>query len=152
MLVKYENFLDASIESLLCVYSGSIGDLSWRAEQAFLEDLQLFYSCKNVFIACWFDCGTAVCAMRVEPYQDGYLISCLETAPDKRRMGYAGALLASVMDRQPAVYYSHVDKNNDASLRLHHKLCFKKMLDYAVHVDGSVYANSYTMKCEKNRC
>ena len=48
--------------------------------------------------------------------------------------------------REPGVYYSHVDKRNTPSLRLHEKLGFEISLDHAVYVDGSVYSSSVTLK------
>lgn len=152
MLFKCTSIANANIDSMMRIYSQSISNKTWQAECRFIEDLRLFFACKNAFVALWDDCGVAVAAVRCEPYRDGYLITCLETAPEKRRMGYASALLTELINNVPGAHYSHVNKNNRPSLYLHKKLGFEIFLDHAVHVDGSVYSDSYTMKYEKNRC
>lgn len=147
MLIRYKCFKDADMEKLLLVYAQSVGDLNFRNVNAFSEDLRLFFNCHGTYLAQWMIDEEPVAAMRVEPYRDGYLISCLETALQCRRRGYASALMRAVMAETPGIYYAHVDKRNKVSLRLHDSLGFQTFLDHAVHVDGSVYSNSYTLKC-----
>lgn len=146
MLVKHRHLSSVDLRGLMKVYAQSVGDMTWQKENAFTEDLQLFFDCQNVFLALWEIHGVPVSAVRIEPYRDGYLITCMETDPNHRRNGYASALLRAVMADTPGVYYAHVDKKNMASLRLHEDLGFQVILDHAVHVDGSVFANSFTLK------
>lgn len=146
MLNVCNRYLDINLDALLDVYSQSIDQNSWAEVNSFVEDMQLFFDNKNVFVAQWIAEGKLVAAMRLEPYQDGFLITCLETHPDHRRKDYAYLLLKSVMAEYPGVYYSHVDKRNTPSLRLHEKLGFEISLDHAVYVDGSVYSSSVTLK------
>ena len=146
MLAEFRQFSDVNLDTLLDVYSQSLDQKDWSEVNDFLEDLQLFYKNKNVCVIQWIEDGKAVAAMRLEPYQDGSLITCLETHPHYRRKGYAYQLLESVLSKYPGIYYSHVDKRNKPSLQLHRKVGFKSFLDYAIHVDGSVYSGSVTLK------
>ena len=146
MLAEFRQFSDVNLDALLDVYSQSLDQKDWSEVNDFLEDLQLFYKNKNVCVIQWIEDGKAMAAMRLEPYQDGSLITCLETHPDHRRKGYAYMLLETVLSKYPGIYYSHVDKRNKPSLQLHRKVGFKSFLDYAIHVDGSVYSGSVTLK------
>lgn len=146
MLIKYNRYHCADIDKLLHVYSQSVGDLNFHNVSAFSDDLCLFFACPGAFLAVWMIDGAPASAVRVEQYRDGYLTSCLETAPQSRCKGYGSALMHAVMEDTPGVYYAHVDKKNKASLRLHQNLGFQIYLDHAVYVDGSVYTSSYTMK------
>ena len=146
LVSEIRRFSDVNLDALLDVYSQSLGQKNWSEVNTFLEDLQLFFNNKNVRVIQWVEEGKAVAAMRLEPYQNGFLITCLETHPHYRRKGYALRLLESVMGSNPGVYYSHVDKRNKPSLQLHRKLGFETIFDYAVHVDGSVYSGSVTLR------
>lgn len=146
MLAEFRRFSDVNLNALLDVYSQSVDQKNWSEVNVFMEDLQLFFSNKNVHVMQWIEEGNVVAAMRLEPYRDGFLITCLETHPHHRRKGYAYQLLESVLSKYPGIYYSHVDKRNKPSLQLHRKVGFKSFLDYAIHVDGSVYSGSVTLK------
>ena len=146
MFAEFRRFSDINFDALLNVYSQTVDKKNWAEVNAFLEDLQLFYENKDTCVMQWIEDGKAVAAMRLEPYQDGFLITCLETHPDHRRKGYAYMLLETVLSKYPGIYYSHVDKRNKPSLQLHRKLGFEIILDYAVHVDGSVYSGSVTLR------
>ena len=91
-------------------------------------------------------------ALRIEPYCDGLLLTGLETAPEEREKGYATQLLSAVLEylrvSSKSIVYSHVIKNNPASLAVHKKCGFVKHLDYAVYVDDSVSQNAYTLICK----
>ena len=149
MYLQFDYLRDVDTVKLLTVYDesddSSYADL-WDAANGFYEDLSLFYCCRGAFLSVLALAGRYVSAVRVEPYRDGYLLSCLVTAQNDRRKGYAALLLEKVMEKNPGIYYAHVDRRNRASLELHRKLGFAVYLDYAVHVDGSVYANSYTLR------
>ena len=146
MLIKSTRFNCVDIDKLLRVYAQSVGDLSFCNVRTFSDDLLLFFNCPGACLAQWVIDEELVSAMRVEPYRDGYLVSCLETAPQCRRRGYACSLLRAVIEDKPGVYYAHVDKRNKASLQLHKSLGFRVYLDHAVFVDGSVYTNCFTLK------
>ena len=110
------------------------------AEQEFYNYLQqVFFRTNGAQYLIWEENGRYVSALRLEPYQDGLLLEALETLPQARRKGYAVRLIeASLEFVGNAKVYSHVHKQNVASLRTHEKCGFAKVLDYAVYADGSV--------------
>lgn len=146
MLEIYDRYGNLDLDSVMFLYLGYKKNRQWKDEIDFMDDLHLFFQCKGAFLALWKHEDIPVSAVRIEPHQDGYLISCLETPPHARRKGYARALLQAVMEYCPGVYYAHVDERNKASLALHKQLGFHILLDYAVYVDGSVHSDSYTLK------
>ena len=145
MLLSYWRYFDVDPQQLYDIYVESIQTV-YGDNSMFMEDLSLFLDEPGACLSVWETQGNAVAALRTEPYMDGYLISCLETAPECRRKGYAEKLVTALFSVQPGVYYAHVDKRNKASLAIHKKLGFTVISDHAVHVDGSVFSNSYTMK------
>ncbi len=90
-----------------------------------------------------------VCALRTEPFRDGYLLEALETAPQMRRRGYAGKLVdyvvAEIRKTSSQPVYSHVSKRNSPSLAVHERCGFVKVLDHAVYLDGSVSSDAVTL-------
>lgn len=119
------------------------------AEQDFYQYLvQCFFTVDGAVYAMWEQDGRYASALRLEPYQDGLLLSALETAPDRRRQGYACQLLGAVqawLSQHGAIkVYSHVSRKNDASQRSHRSCGFTKIMDHAVYADGSVLTNSDT--------
>lgn len=152
MLTMYSRFRDLNTAQMLQVYREAVerdytGDSAWESPAvSFLEDLKLLFCSDRGSVAVW-DCdGEYVSALRLEPYRDGFLISCLETAPCRRRQGYAHALLVEVTQLWPGPYYVHIAKSNFPSIKLHENAGFLKIADHAVYVDGSVYTSSITMK------
>ena len=119
-----------------------------RAEREFYDYLREdFFRQKDAFYALWKVRGRYVSAMRLEPYGDGWLLEALETAPDHRRKGYAKALMAEVLDMMgESVFYSHVSRRNEASLRSHYACGFQKHLDHVVYLDGSVTNRAITLR------
>ena len=119
-----------------------------RAEREFFEYLQEdFFKHAGAFYAVWRVEGRYISALRLEPYQDGWLLEALETAPEYRGRGYAKALVTAVLEYlDGAPVYSHVSKRNEASLRTHYACGFEKYLDHAVYVDGSVSQRAYTLR------
>ena len=120
------------------------------AEQDFYNYLtQVFFPTKGAVYAIWAPDGCYAAALRLEPYRDGLLLSALETRPSLRRMGHAEKLIFSILlylSKQGNVkIYSHIRKNNAASLGVHRKCGFEIVQDYAVYTDGSVMYNSYTL-------
>ena len=119
------------------------------AEQAFFQYLHDdFFNTEGAYYAVWEENGKCVSALRLEPYGDGLLLEALETRPDCRAKGYATMLLMAVLQQEKRKIYSHISKKNAASLRTHEKCGFRKVLDHAVYIDGSVSANSVTLCTE----
>ena len=82
----------------------------------------------------------------------GILMTCLESAPERRRKGIAQALLRSVFEllRQQGCrfVYVHINKKNRPSLALHNKLGFRVIADSARLADGTVSQDFFTMKSD----
>lgn len=116
-----------------------------RAEQEFYRYLEEFFKAEGAYYAVWEENGHYISALRMEPYEDGVLLEALETRPDCRGNGYASALLLAVLEQEKRTVYSHVGRNNVASLRTHEKCGFRKLREYAVYIDGSVSANAVTL-------
>ena len=120
------------------------------AEQSFYQYLrECFFAEKGAYYAVWEENGRYVSALRLEPYQDGMLLEALETLPSERNKGYASRLVRSVLKiEEKTKVYSHVSKRNIASIRIHEKCGFRRILEHAVYADGSVFSNSCTL-CSK---
>lgn len=119
-----------------------------RAEQEFYGYLREdFFRVPGAFYAIWEVNGKAVSALRLEPYQDGWLLEALETAPEHRRCGYARALITAVLDGiGDAAVYSHVSKRNKVSVHTHYACGFREYLDYAAYIDGTVTRTACTLR------
>lgn len=121
--------------------------LSKQDFRSYLEEN--FFSKSDAVYAIWETEGRYVSALRLEPNRDGLLLEALETAPEQRRKGYASALIRAVQGllREQGTFklYSHVSKQNTASMATHERCGFRRFLDHAVRVDGSVNPNAYTM-------
>lgn len=161
MLIWIRSFGELDLPQLMHLHSESIccngrmnyPDLSEnmqiiRAEQDFYDDLSSFFTEPGGTYAVWASEGHYCSALRIEPYSDGLLLSCLETAQEMRRKGCAAQLIRAVLDDLKIdgheKLYSHVNKGNISSLRLHDACGFKCILDHAVYIDGSVYHSSCT--------
>ena len=117
-----------------------------RAEQAFYQYLsECFFKTTDAVYAIWEENGEYLCALRLEPYEDGLLLAALETAPQVRGQGWATKLIQAVQAAFPQKIYSHVGKRNAASLAVHRKCGFSQVQDYARYIDGSVARNAYTL-------
>lgn len=122
-----------------------------NAEQDFFEDLKQFLRIEGARYALWRSQGRCVAAMRLEPYLDGILITDLETAPEERCKGYATQLLMAVRYAYPDMtLYSHIAFRNMQAIHLHQRCGFIKHLDYAIFVDGSIFADHCTYICKKS--
>lgn len=123
-----------------------------QAEQDFYQYLkQVFFPVDSAFYAVWVENEVYCSALRMEPYKDGLLLEALETAPELRRRGYASKLIHAVLDQLgDTKVYSHVSKTNEASLAVHARCGFRKVLDHAVYLDGSVRQNVYTLLWKNN--
>ena len=119
-----------------------------EAEQDFYHFLTIFFKESDAFYGIWSVNGRYKAALRIEPYQDGVLLSGLQTAVDSRRKGYAARLMEETLtylaDKGVHLVYSHIHKKNIASINTHRKCGFEKVFDYATFLDGSVDHQSST--------
>lgn len=160
MLEIIKTIKKLNIEQILQVYEESIlanaeqsSTGKRQAEDAFYAYLEDdFFRQPSAFYAIWKDADIYQCALRIEPYRDGLLLEALETAPTARRKGYAIALMKGVLDylkdSEYKIIYSHVEKRNRASVKLHQKCGFQICSDSATYIDGTVTQNSYTLRCD----
>ena len=123
------------------------------AEQDFRQYLQeVFFPTPGALCCIWEENGRYVSALRLEPYRDGLLLAALETAPVFRKQGYASILIRAVQQYLAACgganIYSHVNKQNTASVRTHEKCGFHVISDCAVYLNGSVDYRSCTFLYE----
>lgn len=145
-----EVYLEGNAENGAQLYpDASAAEQLILAEQDFYQYLaQCFFTTEGAVYAMWSCDGGYASALRLEPYQDGLLLAALETAPDKRRQGYACKLLQAVQawlsQHGSMKVYSHVSRKNQASQRSHNSCGFRKILDHAVYADGSVLTDSDT--------
>lgn len=121
------------------------------AETDFYNFLQqVFFKTDGAVYLIWEEKGTYISALRLEPYRDGLLLAALETHPQMRKQGFAEKLVKAALEYVgETVVYSHVSRNNTASLRTHEKCGFEKALDYAVYADGSVNNRCFTLRYRK---
>lgn len=153
MLILAKSMREISFGKLMEVYRESCrenGEDFWPeetpdrqlalAEQGFYDYLAGdFFSSWEAVYAIWQVENRYVSAFRLEPYRDGLLLEALETAPDCRRRGFARELMRAALERFPGVkIYSHVGKRNIASLATHKGCGFRRIMEYAVYIDGSV--------------
>ena len=81
------------------------------AEQSVYQYLkEYFFAIDGALSAVWIENGRYVSALRLEPYEDGLLLTSLETAPEQRRKGYAEKLIRAVQAQFPQKIYSLVSK------------------------------------------
>lgn len=160
MLILASSMKELSFRSLMAVYAEGNrengldkypeepeGRQLELAELDFYQYLrEVFYPVRGAVYCVWQAEDTYVSALRLEPYRDGLLLEALETAPGERRKGYAEALIRAVLERcENTRIYSHVGKRNEPSLKVHEKCGFRRALEYAVYVDGSVNQNCCTL-------
>lgn len=119
------------------------------AEQDFYTYLKEFFKEPTARYAVWMHEGRYVAALRVERYNDGLLLNALETVPALRRNGFASKLILAVLEHLQSggngKLYSHVDKQNSASLAVHLSCGFLVVSDQAVYLDGTVRTDSVTL-------
>lgn len=109
---------------------------------AYLRDV--FFRISGAKCCVWEENGRAVCALRLEPYQDGLLLTALETHPEFRRKGFAKKLITAVLETVNEPVYSHISRGNFASIAVHGQCGFVKRKDTAVLLDGTVTAKMDT--------
>lgn len=117
----------------------------YRAEMEFYQYLrQDFFTMGDGMYALWREKDEIVSAVRFERWRDGWLLEGLETRPDARGRGFAGALLSAALEEVPGKVYSHVARKNKASLAVHRKSGFRETEDSAM-VDGSYLPGFVTL-------
>ena len=124
------------------------------AEERFYQYLQEdFFSKPDARYFIWTENGSYVSALRLWPFLDGQLLEGLETKPGQRRKGYAACLIRAVQRHCPAGtrIYSHVSRDNTASLRLHESCGFRVIQESARCLDGSVSTRRRTLCWEKGK-
>ena len=163
MLKLILSMSDLRFSDLMKVYSESntlngveqYGHLS-ESEQLNLVEMDFYHYLHSVFFhqdhsfyAVWEESDQYYCALRIEPYQNGFLLCALETLPSVRQKGYARKLIQSVIaylnEKGSGILYSHISKKNKPSLAVHIACGFEIIQDYAVYSDGSVMRNHYTL-------
>lgn len=142
-MLPYRPLMDIYSESIAGATkkdSGAAGIL--QAEQNFFGYLYYdFFSVKNAVLFTWNENGRPVAAVRMEPYRDGLLVTGLETRPDMRGRGVAKRLLCDALEhvRKNGVkkMYSHIVRENAASIAVHKACGFEVVQTFAQCLDGS---------------
>ena len=149
MLILIDSPAHPQFPSVMALYAASRERDSLGDETAVYEFFLDFFSQKNAFCAAWLEENTCCSVLRIQSFQGGVLVTGVETIPQKRRRGYACKLLSAVLDylKQRGIekIYSHVDRKNIASIRLHEKCGFYKLRDTARLLDGSVTTKMHTL-------
>lgn len=119
------------------------------AEQDFYQYLDLFFKYPDAKCAVWVEEERYLAALRMEGYQGAYIITALEVLPGARGKGYGTKLLKAVQDISDMPLYSHVQKQNVASLAVHKKCNFTVVSQEALFIDGVKRNDHYTLmwKC-----
>ena len=164
MVTYIQKIRDCDISALFSVYSQSLEEARTLhysrldanegfllASQDYYQYLsQVFFRTPGAVLAVYSHNGEYVSALRLEPYQDGYLLNALETAPDCRGKGFGKHLVEEVIAYCRAagihVLYSHVDKQNVASQKLHLAVGFTVVSRNATLLDGT-FSTQYETLC-----
>ena len=159
MIYVFDNLSDMQFAELMCVYAEGneknacelYGKMDINAailtvEQDFYQYLsQVFFPVKNAKYFVWVEKGKYVSALRMEPYEEGLLLEALETRPEYRMKGYASTLLRAAIASVDLPVYSHVLKDNFASIKTHLACGFEVVSDSAKYIDGTTNADCYTL-------
>ncbi len=156
---------EADLQQLFDIYEQSYADdftdrygavpsgAMLTAQQDFYDYLRSFLYEDGNFCAVWVVDGRYCCALRLERYRDGFLLTGLETAAYLRQKGYASKLMRSAIEYCESnallPIYSHIANSNIASIKTHMNNGFKVISDCAVFLDGSVNHRSKTY-CYRN--
>lgn len=152
--VDFSQLLQVYEESILRHAKRDYPDLEaaealYREQQKFYEDCRCFFADGGKYYILVSE-GKYVSVLCTESYDEGILISALETAPDCRRRGYARKLLLAVKESEKGKLYSHVAKSNRASFALHEACGFSVLKESARLLDGTVSGRFYTMVANEN--
>ena len=148
MLIVARNVSDLKVFTLAEVY-----DLNTLDEgQDFYGFLSEEFFPDGICCA-WEEKGRYVAALRLQKWQDGYLLEGLQTHPDHQGRGYAKQLIAESLEAlKLEKVYSHIRRDNGPSIAAHTVCGFRKILDHATYLDGSVHLHSDTYLYENPRC
>ena len=150
MMITATSVRKLDFDQLLHVYSDEL--INANDQENFYYYLLDFFkdqrACYHILVVD----GIYVSALRTEPYRDGWIVAGLHTRREFRQRGYAKQLLTAacseLLRRGDIPIYSHVEKQNRASVRTHFVCGFSEIQDHAVFLDGSVSWNSYTLRCQ----
>ena len=144
-VVKRTN--EIALERLLDVYADEFKSAAER-ESFYMYLLEYFSApdCCYFLLVCD---DQYVSVLRTERYRDGYLITGLHTKREFRSRGFGKQILTEACGHLRSsgnvAIYSHVENTNAASIRVHLACGFKKELEYASFIDGSISWNSCTL-------
>lgn len=143
MLQLFNSRRNLDFTQLLQVYTREANDFFYEETLDFLAEEGCYY-------AVWIVDGQYKSVLRWQPFRDGYLVAGIETNPTDRRKGYAQSLLSAVLTRfcsdGSTKVYSHIRKDNQASISLHRHCGFKQIKDSAIFLDGSASNLYYTFQ------
>lgn len=143
-------YLEGNVENGACFYP----EKSPEEQIVFAEhDFERFLR-NNFFLReqaryyVWETYGRYIAALRLESFQDGLLLEALETCPDQRGRGYAKKLIRAVIGTLSTGtrIYSHVSKDNRASLATHTACGFVQIMEHGVEPDGTIDQWVVTMR------
>lgn len=148
-MLKVFSVIDELDQELLARVYG-LGPVGAEEFVSYLSDV--FFRTAGAAYYVWETEGRYVCALRMEPYRDGVVLAGLETAPDCRGMGYATALIRSVLalQKEGLRIYAHIRHGNDISVSVHQHCGFCKIADSARLIDGTVTSHFGTYLREIN--
>lgn len=167
MIAWFHNLSEMNFDALMAVYEDANlreGAANYPYESATVQKQLAERDFADYLRSCFFRQDAAaycvsmednkyISAVRVEKYEDGYLISALETIPAFRRRGYGQKLIESLVQEYSSKcklpIYSHVVNRNKASMNLHFKCGFRVYQSFARYLDGSVSNESTTLIYEK---
>ena len=140
-----------SIEHSAQALSGARSEGLWQEEQELYQELRDLFEKRNGVLALWRTEQGIQAALRLEKYNEGLLLQSLETRPENRRKGFALSLVSAVLADQPrnTILYSHIKKDNIASMQLHLRCGFQAHSDMARLLDGTVTNQFITLKYVK---
>lgn len=138
-----------------CLYPDESATMQKRlAERDFADYLrETFFRQDGAAYCVLVENSLYISAARIEKFEDGYLLSALETRPDYRRKGYGKRLIDALVlmcsGRGLLPVYSHVHNNNIASLSLHLQCGFCVVKEFARYLDGTVRSDTKTLIYKK---
>ena len=152
--VNMEELLDVYEESNMqfgkkVCPAGSSWEQTYIGEKNMREYVYEFLKIDGACLAIYTVGSIIASAARLEPYQDGYLLSGLETLPALRNNGYASALLMGILNQVAVPIYSHIKRTNRSSISVHENAGFIIISDFAKLVDGTVSRSYFTLKYVK---
>lgn len=117
-----------------------------RAEQDYYQYLHdVFFAEAGGKIVVFEENGRYISGACFEPYKDGLLLNSLVTIAEARRKGYAQKLLMYALSQfRELPVYAHIHFRNTASRRLHEKVGFTMLYEYAHMLDGAVRSDHIT--------